>query len=147
MIQCRCHVKLFLKHTEVDRDRVHLCSCYDMNRLNQVEIISHSAWNHLASSACHIFIQLSCCFSLLVLGQHALPWGPIFVKDLSRMGRDLDRFPPGCRGWKEESMENHARSRNIIEYIYIYSTMDSVKLMELRNYGHVTRRLLAVSHF
>eukprot|EP00913_Durusdinium_trenchii_P020031 g18827.t1 len=23
--------------------------------------------------------------------QHALPWGPIFVKDLSRMGRDLDR--------------------------------------------------------
>ena len=44
-------------------------------------------------------------------------------------------------------MENHARSRNIIEYIYIYSTMDSVKLMELRNYGHVTRRLLAVSHF
>lgn len=23
--------------------------------------------------------------------QHALPWGPIFVKDLSRIGRDLDR--------------------------------------------------------
>jgi len=23
--------------------------------------------------------------------QHALPWGPIFVKDLSRLGRDLDR--------------------------------------------------------
>lgn len=23
--------------------------------------------------------------------QHALPWGPIFVKDLSRMGRDLDK--------------------------------------------------------
>merc|ERR550537_469355 len=23
--------------------------------------------------------------------QHALPWGPIFIKDLSRLGRDLDR--------------------------------------------------------
>merc|ERR1719230_1826764 len=23
--------------------------------------------------------------------QHALPWGPIFVKDMSRLGRDLDR--------------------------------------------------------
>ena len=23
--------------------------------------------------------------------QHALPWGPVFVKDLSRLGRDLDR--------------------------------------------------------
>lgn len=24
--------------------------------------------------------------------QHALPWGPIFVKDMSRLGRDLDRL-------------------------------------------------------
>lgn len=23
--------------------------------------------------------------------QHAVPWGPVFVKDLSRLGRDLDR--------------------------------------------------------
>merc|ERR1719326_990855 len=24
--------------------------------------------------------------------QHALPWGPIFVKDLSKLGRELDRM-------------------------------------------------------
>ena len=35
--------------------------------------------------------------------QHALPWGPIFVKDLSRMGRDLDRTSSDVSGgwwWK-----------------------------------------------
>ena len=34
--------------------------------------------------------------------QHALPWGPIFVKDLSRLGRDLDRGRRLGRGGTRE---------------------------------------------
>ncbi|CAJ1399419.1 unnamed protein product [Effrenium voratum] len=34
--------------------------------------------------------------------QHALPWGPIFVKDLSRLGRDLDRGRRWGRGGTRE---------------------------------------------